>query len=223
MVDSGKGEYSMDLFERIGALGVLPVIKIEQAAWAAPLAEALCRGGIPAAEITFRTDAAEEAIRITRKTRPDMLIAAGTVLTPDQADRAMAAGAECIVSPGLNPAVVAHCVEKGYPVVPGVCTPSEIEQGLSFGLKVLKFFPAEASGGLAMIKALSGPYGGVRFMPTGGVNQNNIAAYLQNKAVLACGGTWMVPGDKLKAGDFAGIEQLVKEAAALIAAARKGE
>ena len=210
----------MELFERIEKTGVLPVIKIENAEWAEGLSTALCRGGIPAAEITFRTDAAEEAIRITRRAHPEMLIAAGTVLTPDMADRAMKAGAECIVSPGLNPAVVAHCVKMGYPVVPGVCTPSEIEQGLSFGLKVLKFFPAEASGGLAMIRALAGPYGGVRFMPTGGINQNNIASYLADKHVLACGGTWMVPGDKLKAGDFDGIEALVREAAALIASVR---
>ena len=210
----------MELFERIEKTGVLPVIKIENAEWAEGLSAALCRGGIPAAEITFRTDAAEEAIRITRRAHPEMLIAAGTVLTTDMADRAMKAGAECIVSPGLNPAVVAHCVKMGYPVVPGVCTPSEIEQGLSFGLKVLKFFPAEASGGLAMIRALAGPYGGVRFMPTGGINQSNIASYLADKHVLACGGTWMVPGDKLKAGDFDGIEALVREAAALIASVR---
>lgn len=207
----------MDLWTKIGEVGVLPVIKIENAADAVPLADALCRGGLAAAEITFRTDAAEEAIRLTHKAHPEMLIAAGTVLTPDQADRAMAAGAELIVSPGLNPAVVAHCVEKGYPIVPGVCTPSEIEQGLSFGLKVLKFFPAEPSGGLAMIKALSAPYGGVKFMPTGGINAKNIASYLQEKCILACGGSWMVPGDLLKAGKFDEIEELVREAVSLVA------
>ena len=207
----------MDLWKRIEETGVLPVIKIENAADAVPLADALCRGGLPAAEITFRTDAAEEAIRRTHQAHPEMLIAAGTVLTPEQADRAMAAGAQLIVSPGLNPTVVAHCVEKGYPIVPGVCTPSEIEQGLAFGLKVLKFFPAEPSGGLGMIKALAAPYGGVKFMPTGGISAKNIAAYLQEKCILACGGSWMVPGDALKAGKFDEIEALVREAVGLVA------
>ena len=145
-----------------------------------------------------------------------MLIAAGTVLTPEQADKAMAAGAGFIVSPGLNPVVVKHCIDKGYPVIPGVCTPSEVELGMSFGLKYLKFFPAEAAGGVKMIKAMAAPYTNIRFMPTGGINTSNVADYLNCKAVFACGGSWMVPSDKIAAGKFDEIEKLTAEAAKLL-------
>lgn len=204
------------LLEQIEALGVLPVIKIQNADHAEKLGAALMAGGLPAAEVTFRTEAAEEAISRMHKAYPDMLIGAGTILSCEQADRAMAAGASFIVSPGLNPKVVGHCVEKGYPVIPGICTPSELETALSFGLEVVKFFPAEAAGGLPMIKAMSAPYGAVRFMPTGGINQKNILTYLANPKVLCCGGSWMVPEDRLLAEDFAAIEALVKEAVALV-------
>ena len=204
------------ILEQIGMLGIVPVVKIEDASKAEGLAGALCRGGLPVAEVTFRTDAAEEAIGRMCRAYPEMLVGAGTVLTPDQADRAMAAGARFIVSPGLNPAVVAHCKEKGYPVVPGICTPGEIETALSFGLEVVKFFPAEAAGGLPMIKAMSAPYGKLKFMPTGGIGPKNLAEYLKNEKVLACGGSWMVPGDLLAADDFAGIEKLAREAVQLM-------
>lgn len=210
-----------ELLKKIEELGVLPVIKIQNADDAEPLAAALLAGGLPAAEVTFRTAAAEEAIARMHKAYPQMLIGAGTVLTCEQADRAMNAGATFIVSPGLNPKVVGHCVEKGYPVIPGICTPTELECALGFGLEVVKFFPAEAAGGLPMIKAMSAPYGAVRFMPTGGINQKNILNYLSNPKVLCCGGSWMVPEDLLLAGDFAGIEVLVKEAVALVQG-RKG-
>ncbi len=205
-----------ELLLKIEALRVLPVIKIRRAESAEALAAALIAGGLPAAEITFRTDAAEESIRRMAKAYPEMLIGAGTVLTPDQADRAMAAGATFIVSPGLNPKVVEHCVKKGYPVIPGICTPSELECALGFGLEAVKFFPAEAAGGLKMIKAMSAPYGAVRFMPTGGINQNNIKDYLAFPKVLCCGGSWMVPEDKLEAGDYEAITALVREAVELV-------
>lgn len=204
------------LIKEISDTGVVPVVKIDNAADAVKLSGALRKGGINCAEITFRTDAAEEAIRLISKEYPDMLIITGTVLTAKQADKAIAAGAKCIVSPGLNPEVVKHCIEKGYPVIPGVCTPSEVEQGLALGLTYLKFFPAEAAGGVKTIKAMSAPYTGVRFMPTGGINISNLADYLNCKAVFACGGSWMVPSDKISGGKFDEIEKMTAEAAALV-------
>lgn len=204
------------LIEKIENTGIVPVVKIDDAKDAVQLASALKNGGLNCAEITFRTAAAEEAIRLIAQSHPDMLIAAGTVLTPEQADKAMAAGAGFIVSPGLNPVVVKHCLDKGYPVIPGVCTPSEVELGMSFGLKYLKFFPAEAAGGVKMIKAMAAPYTNVRFMPTGGINTSNVADYLNCKAVFACGGSWMVPSDKISAGKFDEIEKLTAEAAKLL-------
>ena len=205
-----------NLIEKIQKTAVLPVIKIDNAKDAVPLAEALKKGGLPAAEVTFRTDAAEESIRLIAKNYPDFLIAAGTVLTPEQADKAMNAGAAFIVSPGLNPKVVKHCQEKGYPIIPGVCTPSEVECSLDLGLTYLKFFPAEAAGGVNMIKSMAAPYTKVKFMPTGGINVKNIADYLNCKAVFACGGSWMVPGDKITNGEFDEIANLTKEAVELV-------
>ena len=204
------------LIERINNTGVVPVIKIDNADDAIPLAKALMRGGLPCAEITFRTDAAAESIRRISKEFPDFFVGAGTVLTKEQADAAMDAGAAFIVSPGLNPEVVKHCIDKGYPIIPGVCTPTEVELALSFGLTYLKFFPAEAAGGTKMIKAMSAPYTKVRFMPTGGVSPKNLADYLSIKAVYACGGSWMVPADKLITGEFDEIEKLTKEAVELL-------
>lgn len=204
------------LIKTITETGIVPVIKIDNADDAINLAKALREGGINCAEITFRTDAAEESISRIAKEFPDMLIAAGTVLTPGQADAAMNAGAKFIVSPGLNPEVVRHCQKKGYPVIPGVCTPTEVEAALSLGLKYLKFFPAEAAGGVNMIKSMSAPYTMVRFMPTGGVNIKNVADYLNCKAVYACGGSWMVPADKLAAGDFDTIKNLTAEAVEML-------
>lgn len=205
-----------NLIKQISDIGVIPVIKIDNAKDAVPLANALKKGGICCAEVTFRTDAAEEAIRLISKEFPDFLVAAGTVLTPKQADTAMAAGASFIVSPGLNPIVVKHCIEKGYPIIPGVCTPSEVEMGMSLGLTYLKFFPAEAAGGVNMIKSMAAPYTKIKFMPTGGIGPKNLADYLSCKAVIACGGSWMVPGDMITAGKFDEIEKLTAEAVALL-------
>lgn len=204
------------IVEKMAALGVVPVIKIDNAADAVPLAQALRDGGLPCAEVTFRTDAAEESIRLIRQNFPEFFIAAGTVLTPKQADAAVAAGADLIVAPGFNHIVVKHCLEKGYPVIPGVCTPTEVEAAMSLGLTFLKFFPAEAAGGVKMIKAMSAPYTHVRFMPTGGVNTKNLADYLTCKAVFCCGGSWMVPSDKIADGKFDEIQALTAEAVALV-------
>lgn len=209
------------IVERLRETGIVPVVKIDDAKNAVKLAAALRKGGINCAEITFRTDAAEESIRLISKEYPDMFLAAGTVLTVTQADRAMAAGASFVVSPGLNPIVVKHCIEKDYPIMPGVCTPSEVEQAMSLGLTYLKFFPAEEAGGVRMIKAMSAPYGNIRFMPTGGINTKNLADYLNCKAVIACGGSWMVPADKIAAGAFDEIEALAKEAVNLLKEIRK--
>ena len=210
-----------NLIKEISAAGVVPVVKLDDAANAVKLAEALRKGGLNCAEITFRTDAAEESIRLIAEKYPDMLIAAGTVLTAEQADKAMAAGAKFIVSPGLNADVVRHCRAMGYPIVPGVCTPGEVEKALSFGLKYLKFFPAEAAGGVKMIKAMAAPYTMVRFMPTGGINVSNLADYLSCKAVFACGGSWMVPSAEIDGGRFDTIEKLTAEAVTLLKEIRK--
>ena len=166
------------ILEKIQKIGIVPVVVLDDPKDAAPLAEALCKGGLPCAEITFRTAAAEESIRIMTERFPDMLVGAGTVLTIEQADRARAAGARFIVSPGLNPAVVRHCMEIGIPVIPGTATPSDVEAAMGLGLDVVKFFPAEQAGGIAMIKAMSAPYTQMKFMPTGGVNAQNLNTYL---------------------------------------------
>ncbi len=210
-----------NLIKEISAAGVVPVVKLDNAASAVKLAKALRKGGLNCAEITFRTDAAEETIKQIAEKYPDMLIAAGTVLTAEQADKAMAAGAKFIVSPGLNPDVVRHCKNKGYPIIPGVCTPGEVEKALSLGLKYLKFFPAEAAGGVKMIKAMAAPYTMVRFMPTGGINTANLADYLSCKAVFACGGSWMVPSDKINSGNFTEIEKMTADAVTLLKEIRK--
>ena len=204
-----------DVLKKIGAIGIVPVVKIDDAKDAVPLAKALCDGGLPCAEITFRTSAAEEAIRKIHEAFPQMLLGAGTVLTTEQVDRAIGAGATFIVSPGLNPKVVKYCVDQGIPVTPGCANPSDIEQAIELGLDVVKFFPAEAAGGLKMIKAMSAPYVGMKFMPTGGINPGNVREYLACPAIFACGGSWMVPQDKINAGRFAEIEQLTAQAAAL--------
>lgn len=202
--------------ERICEIAIVPVVKIDNARDAVPLANALRKGGLSCAEITFRTDAAQEAIRLIHEHCPDFLIGAGTVLTAEQADQAHTAGASFMVSPGMSPAVVGHCLEKGYPIIPGVCTPTEVEAGLSFGLSHLKFFPAEAAGGVNMIKAMSAPYIGVRFMPTGGINEKNIREYLTCPAVFACGGSWMVPASLINEGRFDEIEKRTAQAVALV-------
>ena len=204
------------VLEQLQKIGIVPVVVINDAYDAKPLAEALIKGGLPCAEVTFRTAAAEESIRIISQNYPEMLVGAGTVLTPEQADRAVEAGAKFIVSPGLNPKVVEHCIDNGSPVAPGTATPSEMEQAMSFGLDVVKFFPAENNGGLSMIKAVAAPYVGLKFMPTGGINATNVRDYLAYDRILCCGGSWMVKGDLIKSGNFAKIEELTREAANIV-------
>lgn len=207
--------------EKLEQFGIVPVVVLDDAKDAAPLAKALCDGGLACAEVTFRTDAAEESIRIMTSEYPDMVVGAGTVLTTEQVDRAVSAGAKFIVSPGLNPKVVKYCLEKNIPVTPGVVTPSEMEQAIELGLEVVKFFPAEPSGGLAMIKAVAAPYTMLRFMPTGGINPQNITAYLQYNKIIACGGSWMVKGSLVSEGKFDEITALTKEAVELVHSARE--
>ena len=209
-----------EVLEKIQEIGIVPVVVLEDAKDAAPLAQALMNGGLPCAEVTFRTDAAEESIRIMSEQFPDMLVGAGTVLTTDQVDRAVAAGAKFIVSPGLNPRIVKYCVDKGILITPGCSNPSDVEQALENGLEVVKFFPAEAAGGLPMIKAMAAPYVGVKFMPTGGINAKNVRDYLAYNRIIACGGSWMVKGELVKEGKFDEIEKLTKEAVEIVKESR---
>ena len=196
-------------------LRAIPVIAMKDADDAEALAKALVDGGLPAAEVTFRTDAAAETIRRMLKAYPDMMVGAGTVLTIENADAAIEAGAKFIVSPGLNPKIVQYCMDKGIPMIPGIATATEIEQAMGFGLKAVKFFPAEAMGGLKTIKALCGPYTEMEFMPTGGVNTANVKDYLAFSKIYAVGGSWIVKNDLLAAKDFAAIEKNAAEAVAL--------
>ena len=205
-----------DTLKQIGTTGIVPVVVLNKVSDAEPLAEALIKGGLPCAEVTFRTDAAEESIRAIAKKYPEMFVGAGTVLTTEQVDRAIDAGAKFIVSPGLNPKVVEYCIKKGYPITPGIMTPTELEVALGFGLDLVKFFPAENAGGLKMIKAMSAPYTMMKFMPTGGINATNVRDYLACDKILACGGSWMVKGDLINAGAFDEIERLTKEAAGIV-------
>ena len=204
------------VLEQIGKTGIVPVVVLNDSGDAEPLARALCEGGLPCAEVTFRTEAAEESIRIMTEKFPEMLVGAGTVLTTEQVDRAVAAGARFIVSPGLNPRVVKHCLEKNVPVTPGTQTPSEMEQAMELGLDVVKFFPAEPAGGIKMIKAVAAPYTTLKFMPTGGININNVEEYLKYDRILACGGSWMVKGDLIDARKFDEIRQMTKDAAEMV-------
>ncbi|MGX9522682.1 bifunctional 4-hydroxy-2-oxoglutarate aldolase/2-dehydro-3-deoxy-phosphogluconate aldolase [Vibrio mediterranei] len=202
--------------EQLKALKVIPVIAIDKAEDIIPLGKVLAENGLPAAEITFRSDVAAEAIRLLREAQPDMLIGAGTVLNKEQAIAAKEAGATFVVSPGFNPNTVKACQEIGIDIVPGVNNPSAIEAALEMGLTTLKFFPAEASGGVNMVKALLAPYGGVHIMPTGGVNQKNIKDYLAVPRVLACGGTWMVDKKLVEAGEWEELARLTREAVKLV-------
>ncbi|MCD8022108.1 MAG: bifunctional 4-hydroxy-2-oxoglutarate aldolase/2-dehydro-3-deoxy-phosphogluconate aldolase [Lachnospiraceae bacterium] len=200
----------------IQEMGVVPVVVLEDAKDAAPLAKALCEGGLPCAEVTFRTAAAEESIRIMAQEYPDMLIGAGTVLTKDQVDRAAGAGAKYNVSPGFPPEIEDYCLETAIPGCPRCVTPSAVGQAVKRGLKVVKFFPAEQFGGVNTIKALAAPYVGLKFMPTGGVNAGNLKSYLTCPAIIACGGSWMVKGALIKEGKFDEIRTMTAEAAALV-------
>ena len=200
------------ILQRIYEIGIIPVIAIEDAEQAVPLAKALVAGGLPAAEVTFRTAAGEEAIRRIAKEVPEMLVGAGTVLTKDQADRAMAAGAQFIVSPGFNPEITKYVIEKGGLMMPGTATPGEMEQAMSMGLDVVKFFPAEQNGGVAKLKALAGPYTSLRWMPTGGVNTKNLMDYLSFNKIIACGGTWMVKKELINGQKWDEITAICQEA-----------
>ncbi len=196
--------------QQLKEIKIVPVIAIEDKNNAVPLAKVLIENGLPCAEITFRTEAAVESIRLMREAYPTLLIGAGTILTTQQVDDAIDAGADFIVSPGLNPTTVTYCQEKNIPIIPGVNNPSLVEQAMSLGLKTVKFFPAEPSGGLSMLKALSAVYP-VSFMPTGGISPTNVSDYLALPSVVACGGTWMVPNAMINNGDWKGLTQLVKD------------
>ncbi|MBQ6490235.1 MAG: bifunctional 4-hydroxy-2-oxoglutarate aldolase/2-dehydro-3-deoxy-phosphogluconate aldolase [Solobacterium sp.] len=200
------------VMRRLYGIGIIPAIVLDRVEDAAPLADALCKGGLPAAEVTYRTDCAHDAMKAMKERRPELIVGAGTVLTTEQVDSALDAGAEFIVAPGLNPEVVRYCQQKGVPVIPGVSTASEIEQAISLGLTTVKFFPAEQLGGIKTIKALCGPYRNMTFLPTGGVNPGNMNSYLNDPKIFAVGGTWMVKGELIKNGKFDEIEKLTREA-----------
>jgi 2-dehydro-3-deoxyphosphogluconate aldolase/(4S)-4-hydroxy-2-oxoglutarate aldolase len=209
-----------EVLQRLGQLRLVPMVVIDKAEYVGPFGDALVAGGLPVAEVTFRTDAAEAAIRTLAK-RGDLLVGAGTVLSTELADRAIDAGAQFIVAPGTNPNVVEHCVIRGVPIVPGVATPTDIELALSHGVDVLKFFPAENMGGVGTLKALAGPFPMVRFIPTGGITPEKLPSYLALPSVLACGGSWLAPRELLAAGDFDAIRKLVERAVKLLAGVPK--
>lgn len=202
----------MSIVERFQELGVVPVVVLDEAKDAVPLAEALVEGGLPCAEVTFRTEAAKESIRLMAERFPDMLVGAGTVLSRDQVDAALEAGAKFIVSPGFDGEIVDYCLEKKIPVFPGCISPSEVAQAVKRGLRVVKFFPAESAGGIGMIRAMAAPYVGIKFMPTGGINTRNLEEYLSCDKILCCGGSWMVKSEFVKNGEFDKIRKLTQEA-----------
>lgn len=204
-----------DVSARVAAAGILPVVVLETVADAIPLATALLEGGLAVAEVTFRTAAAEDAISLIRESLPEMLVGAGTVLTKEQLAAADGAGAQFIVTPGFNPVIVEASLAAALPIVPGVNNPTGVEQAMSFGLDTVKFFPAEPSGGVPFLKALAGPYPGMRFVPTGGIGPANLASYLVRPTVLACGGSWMVDAKLIRDGNFKEIARLTAEAVAL--------
>ena len=205
-----------EILKKINEIGLIPVVKIERADDALPLGKALIKGDLPLAEITFRTAAAEESIKTLTRELPDLLVGAGTVLTVDQVKSAVGAGASFIVSPGFNPKVVDYCIEQGIPVTPGLNNPTVVEMALERGLEVVKFFPAESSGGLKFLKDMAAPYGGIMFIPTGGINANNLNDYLANNRVYACGGSWMVKADLISSGKFDEVTRLAKEAVSIM-------
>lgn len=211
-----------DILQQLGNLGLIPVVAIEQAADAPKLGQALLDGGLPCAEITFRTAAAEEAIRLMSTECPDVLVGAGTVLSVEQAQKAVAAGAKYIVSPGFDVEVVDWCLANNVPITPGVMTPTEVAMGLKKGVNVLKFFPAEAAGGVKLLKSIAAPYGQAKFIPTGGINAQNLGDYLSLPMVHACGGSWMVKKQLIADGDFDQITALVREAVAVVQQIKQG-
>ncbi|MEY8411840.1 bifunctional 4-hydroxy-2-oxoglutarate aldolase/2-dehydro-3-deoxy-phosphogluconate aldolase [Lachnospiraceae bacterium 62-26] len=210
------------LLEQVEAKKIVPVVKLDRASDARALGEALCAGGLPVAEVTFRTDAAEESIRIMKREFPEMMVGAGTVVNVEQAERALAAGASFLVSPGISRSVVEFALDHKLPIFPGTCTPSEVMTAMEYELLVVKFFPAAQYGGLNTIKALAAPFPSVRFMPTGGINASNIMEYLASDKIIACGGSWMVKDSLINAGDFEEITRLTAEAVALVSEKREG-
>lgn len=206
----------MDICEKIEKYKIVPVVVLQDAENAVDLAKALIAGGLPVAEVTFRTEAAEESIRAITKAFPDMLVGAGTITTIEQAKKALNAGAKFLVTPGFSRPVTEFAMEQNCPIFPGICTPTELMMALEYHLPVVKFFPASQYGGLDTIKALSGPFPQIRFMPTGGINAGNIKEYLENPKIIACGGSWMVKGSLIQEGRFDEIERLTAEAVTLI-------
>ena len=209
-----------DITERFEKLGVVPVVVLEDAKDAVPLATALVEGGLPCAEVTFRTEAAEESIRLMTEQFPEMLVGAGTVLTVEQVDAAVRTGAKFIVSPGFDAEIVDYCLKNEIPVFPGCISPSEVAQAVKRGLKVVKFFPAEPAGGLKFIRAIAAPYTMMKFMPTGGINPQNVREYLAYDRIAACGGSWMVKNTMIENNEFDHIEELVKEAVEIVKESR---
>ena len=210
-----------DMNQRISEIGVVPVIKLNNPERdAANLAKALCEGGVPVAEVTFRAAGADTAIRLMREACPDMLVGAGTVLTTEQVDKALAAGAQFVVTPGFDPELVAYCQEKDLPIYPGCTTPTDYHAALKFGLKVLKFFPAEQSGGLAKIKAMSAPFPMFKVMPTGGISLKNLKDYLSCPVICACGGSYMVTADLIDNQKWDEIIELCKKSVEIVKEAR---
>jgi len=205
-----------DILDRLAMLKLIPMVVMDRVEHAGAFGDALVAGGLPVAEITFRTPAAEQSVRVLAR-RGDVLVGAGTILTTEQADRAIDAGAQFLVAPGTNPEVVEHVVMRGVPMVPGIATPSEIELAISLGATALKFFPAETMGGVAALKAFAGPYPDARFIPTGGITPELLPSYLQLKNVVACGGSWLAPRELLAAGRFDAIAALIGDAKKLLA------
>ncbi len=206
----------MTIEERLYSFGVIPVIVINDAEDALPLAKALIDGELPCAEITFRTEAAEESIKLISKAYPDMLVGAGTVLSVEQVKKAVNAGAKFIVAPGFDEELVDYCIKENIPVFPGCLTPTELTKAVKRNLKVVKFFPSETFGGLKTIKAVSAPFSMLRFIPTGGLNATNVVDYLSDKKIFACGGTWIAKKELIDAGDFEAISKLAKEASDIV-------
>jgi 2-dehydro-3-deoxyphosphogluconate aldolase/(4S)-4-hydroxy-2-oxoglutarate aldolase len=206
----------MNIFDQIEQLKIVPVVKLDRSSDAAPLAGALYQGGLPIAEITFRTDAAEDSIRNIRREFPDMLVGAGTIVNIEQAKRALDADAKFLVSPGFSHKVTQFALDNHIPIFPGTCTPTEVMYALEYGLPVVKFFPAKQYGGLDTIKALSAPFPGIRFMPTGGISTDNIKEFLSFHKIIACGGSWMVTDSLIKNGEFDKIKELTAQAVSLV-------
>lgn len=202
------------VLEKFHEIGIIPVVVLDDVKDAVPLAKALSKGGLPAAEVTFRTAAAKDSIKAMREACPDMLVGAGTVLSTQMVDDALEAGAQFIVSPGFDEEVVKYCLEKGVPVTPGTCTPTDVQACYRLGLDVVKFFPAEPAGGIKMIKAMAAPYTMMKFMPTGGISEKNMEDYLKEKCILCIGGSWMVKADLIRNGEFDKIEELTRKAVA---------